>query len=1068
MKNLLTILCFILCAQMSFAQKSIDLSGTWAFAPGSVEDTFPPTSFIDTITLPGTTDEAHKGEVTVGSDFGILTRTHKFIGLAWYSTTINVTDDIVRRDLFLELERVMWRSVLWVDGVKMSTCDALNSKHSHYIGRLSKGEHNLTLSIDNSLIYNIGDKGHAYTEYTQTIWNGAVGRIRVIVKDVVSLDNPQIYTTIDPVKLTIIDTLKSYDLRRGKVSVKYSLKSPDREHEFFSNTKDVVLTGENTPISFSDMMPETVQLWDDVNPNIYHLTVTLTYNGVVRDTKSMEIGFREVTASKSKVVVNGREVFLRGNLDCVHFPLTGYPSCKVEDWEHIFRIYKSYGLNHVRFHSWCPPEAAFVAANRLGIYIQSEVLWIDHWMTNPPKDRPDMITKGFPEGLGKNQSANKFVVAELDNMVVNYGNNPSFIMMCIGNELGNSDFDVMEGWIKRIKERDDRRLYSVSAARKITPTDQYMVTHYIDGIGAARGLRVGGSTDWDFEDVYSKINIPVIAHEIGQWPVYPRWSEIKKYTGVLRARNFEEFKASATKNHVADQNEEFVNATGALNQIMYKYEIESFLRTPSCGGIQLLSMQDYQGQGEALIGWLDVFHQSKGITTPEKFRRHHSEIVPLARIGKFVWSSDEIFNAKIQLAQYSNNSITDKIYWNIVDEYSRVVARGEVDTREYKSATSVIAAEIKADLKNIVKAQKLTLNIGLESMPVENSWNIWVFPAIKAKDAPEEVYVTRNIDKSTEDVLAKGGKVLLVANDLGIKGKFEPLNFNPLYWSSTFFPGQGINTLGLLIRDKHPMLSKFPTDSHSDWQWESIHKNSRGFMINSLSSKLMPIVQPIDDFHRNEKLGAIFELKVGSGKVVVCGFDILNDGNIVANTLKNSITEYMLTAEFNPEISVSVEALKELLPYREPAVVVLPEEFKNAFLYIECANNVSEQNKSLPWAKSVDKCVSLDGVSYNFNGDGVWSDAEGKAWHSKEATLTINCPEGMIGTLYLYFHDWNNQNRTGALNFEGREYPLEEHSGKGRWVKLHVMREDTNNGTIVLKWNTLSGGNLMLSKVVLL
>lgn len=1068
MKNILTLFCLILCVQMSFAQKSIDLSGPWAFAPGSVEDTLPPTSFIDTITFPGTTDEAHKGEVTVGSDFGILTRTHKFIGLAWYSTTINVTDDIVSRDLFLELERVMWRSVLWVDGVKMSTCDALNSKHNHYIGRLSKGEHNLTLSIDNSLIYNIGDKGHAYTEYTQTIWNGAVGRIRVIVKDVVSLDNPQIHTTIDPVKLTIIDTLKSYDLRKGKVSVKYSLKSPDSEHEFFSNTKDVVLTGEYTPISFSDMMPETIQLWDDVNPNIYNITVTLTYNGVVRDTKSMEIGFREVTASKSKVVVNGREVFLRGNLDCVHFPLTGYPSCKVEDWEHIFRIYKSYGLNHVRFHSWCPPEAAFIAANRLGIYIQSEVLWIDHWMTNPPKDRPDMITKGFPEGLGKNQSANKFVVAELDNMVVNYGNNPSFIMMCIGNELGNSDFDVMEGWIRRIKERDDRRLYSVSAARKITPTDQYMVTHYIDGIGAARGLRVGASTDWDFEDVYSKINIPVIAHEIGQWPVYPRWSEIKKYTGVLRARNFEEFKASATKNHVADQNEAFVNATGALNQIMYKYEIESFLRTPSCGGIQLLSMQDYQGQGEALIGWLDVFHQSKGITTPEKFRRHHSEIVPLARIGKFVWSSDEIFNAKIQLAQYSNNSITDKIYWNIVDEYSRVVARGEVDAREYKSATSVIAAEIKADLKNIVKAQKLTLNIGLESMPVENSWNIWVYPVIKAKDAPEEVYITRNIDKSTEDVLAKGGKVLLVANDLGIKGKFEPLNFNPLYWSSTFFPGQGINTLSLLIRDKHPMLSKFPTDSHSDWQWESIHKNSRGFMINSLSSQLMPIVQPIDDFHRNEKLGAIFELKVGSGKVVVCGFDILNDGNIVAHTLKNSITEYMLTAEFNPEISVSVEALKELLPYREPAVVVLPEVFKNAVLYIECANNVSEQNKSLPWAKSVDKCVSLDGVSYNFNGDGVWSDAEGKSWHSKEATLTINCPEGMIGTLYLYFHDWNNQNRTGALNFEGREYPLEEHSGEGRWIKLHVMREDTNNGTIVLKWNTLSGGNLMLSKVVLL
>lgn len=306
------------------------------------------------------------------------------------------------------------------------------------------------------------------------------------------------------------------------------------------------------------------------------MKVTLEDKKKQFDSREIEFGFREVSHSNSKILVNGKPVFLRGNLDCVHFPLTGYPSCKVEDWEKIFRIYKDYGLNHVRFHSWCPPEAAFIAADRLGIYIQAETIWIDWWMSSEQKDRPEMNTKGYPQGLGKNPSADRYVQQELTRMIDAYGNHPSFVMQCIGNELGNSDFEVMESWMKPLKEKDSRRLYSVSTARKIMPVDQYMATHYINGLGSARGLKGGASTSWDFEDVYSKSNIPVLSHEIGQWPVYPRWSEIKKYKGVLKARNFEEFREQARKNKIEEQNEEFVAASGALNQIMYKYEIESF------------------------------------------------------------------------------------------------------------------------------------------------------------------------------------------------------------------------------------------------------------------------------------------------------------------------------------------------------------------------------------------------------------------------------------------------------------------------------------------------------------
>ena len=221
-----------------------------------------------------------------------------------------------------------------------------------------------------------------------------------------------------------------------------------------------------------------------------------------------------------------------------------------------------------------------------------------------------MTTRGLPKGLGHNPSADKFVPEELQRMIEAYGNHPSFTMLCIGNELGNSNFDIMQQWIKSLQEKDPRRLYAISTARKIMPADQYMVTHNIPQIGGTYGIN-GFGTDNDRESIYSKATIPVIAHEVGQYPVYPLWNEIDKYTGVLEARNLESLRQQAVKNHIEHQDRKFHEASGALQTILYKGLIENLLRTPSCAGFQMLSMTDYSGQGEALVGWLDSFWDSK-------------------------------------------------------------------------------------------------------------------------------------------------------------------------------------------------------------------------------------------------------------------------------------------------------------------------------------------------------------------------------------------------------------------------------------------------------------------------
>lgn len=1103
MKTLLVITMALLCTGAIHAQSHIDLGGEWKL---TLQHTAPRDLRPATAHLPGTTDQAKAGTPTSGSDFGILTRTHKYCGTAIWERQVTIPETWRGKYLSLDLERVMWESRLKVDGtpiIDIERQDALSTPHRHIIAPLTPGTHTLTLEINNDTIYNIGDKGHAYGEYTQTIWNGAVGDLRLTPLEPLRMDNPQIFTAVSPdqtCSMKLIDTLIN---ERGKCAftIQYSLYDLEDNHtphlarqELWSTTQTIKATGGKIPISLESVMPVGVKPWSDTSPNLYNLNVTLLdRKGATIDNRIIEIGFREITTSDSKILVNGRPVFMRGNLDCVHFPITGYPSCEVKDWERIFRIYKDYGLNHVRFHSWCPPQAAFTAANRIGIYIQAEAIWIDWWMGTPPTDRPEMYTKGLPKGLGHNPSADSFVPRELERMVKHYGNNPSFIMMCIGNELGNSDFDTMARWIEPIKARDNRRLYSLSAARRITPTDQYMVTHHVDGIGATRGLAGGASTNWDFEANYSRMKIPTIAHEIGQWPVYPRWSEINKYTGVVRARNFDEFRTIARTNHIEEQNEEFTASSGALNQIMYKYEIESFLRTPSCAGIQLLSMQDYQGQGEALIGWLDSHWDSKGITSPERFRNHHDTLVPLLRIDKFVWSADETLSAKIQLANHGTATLNDSLHWQIRDSQSRTIANGIVAAHGIEIASSPIIDSISVNLSSITKADKLTIELRLKSRPIHNSWNVWVYPTAEnsgaknptaersgaerfddessdAENFGDGIFITDRFDAECRDRLNAGERVLLLASGLGREGSYDAISFFPLYWSLTFFPGQGINTIGMLLRNSHPALLHFPTDSHSDWQWQSIYKGARGFIINNFPADFRPIAQPIDDFHRNNKLGAIMEMSVGKGRLMVCGFDIsdtASDRSPAAEQLRSSLLHYMQSEEFQPTHTIPADTLAELFASKAKLEDGMPSEFNSALLYIECAKQVTDLEQPKPWSQESDKAISRRATTYKVECDGTWADQTSEAWHGRNISLEIDCPQGMIGSLYLFFHDWSNQARTGTVRFEGRDYELGPHDGQGRWVKLHVMREDSNDGKLRMNATVKQGGNLMLSRVAL-
>lgn len=1051
------------------AQNSINLQGTWFVELDQQSEGIKNTKNLQ-INLPGTLTEAGYGEKTIGSDYGILTQTHKYIGVAWYQREIEIPKDWKNKIVEIFLERVLWESRIFIDGKELSMQDGLGTPHIHKIGKLSPGKHMLSIRVNNDMVHNIGDKGHAYGEYTQSIWNGIIGRMELHAKDLTHINTIRTFSVLDSDQLKVELEIEAVANEKAEItmeiielatnSIKYKTKV--RENLILGNNKKEIVVNLNGKL----------KKWTEFDPTVYILKTSVKTRKY-QDEIHTEFGFVKISHDGTKLTINDQPVFLRGNLDCVHFPLTGYPSAKIEDWIRIFKIYKEYGLNHVRFHSWCPPEAAFKAANRVGIYIQAEAsIWIDWWMSEDMKlkGRPEMDTKGYPKGLGKDQERDKFVIAEMNRVVDFYGNNPSFTMFCIGNELGNADFDVMEQWVSDLKIKDPRRLYATSTARKIMKVDDYMATHYIPDIGRTRGLN-GAGTDWDFEDVYSQMNIPIIAHEIGQWPVYPSWKEIDKYTGVLKARNFEEFKVVAEKNGIVDQDEDFKMASGALNQIMYKYETESFLRTASCAGVQLLSMQDYQGQGEALIGWLDAFWDSKGIVTPEKFKEHFDETVPLLRTKKFIWTNNEVFEAKAQLSHYGNSDIKNgEIILRIVSSGGKVLKEEFWPVSNITIGSLINVGDISMPLSDLNEAQQLTVSIELKGTHFKNDWKIWVYPSEISINSKDNLLVVDEINEATLTALKNGAKVLLLAHNLGTEENSTSVDFYPLYWSYSFFPGQGKTSIGLLLKDKHPAFNHFPTSFHSDWQWEPFRKNTKAFILNEMPQNYKPIAQVIDDFHRNNKEGAIFEFKVGNGKLLICGFDISNEDSPVAKQLKYSLTEYMKSNAFAPTQGVEELFLKELFPII-PQVdkVNANAEFNNVLLQVDAANKMTEKETSKPWTNKLDDIVMANqGSSYKVKAEGVWLDDHVSAWHGQNMTIEVDCPNGILGTLYVQFNDWNNKGREGYLEFEGRKSKIDSHNEKdGKWVKFHVMREDSNDGKLVLKTKATKGGNLMISQIVL-
>ena len=806
--------------------KRIDLSGTWKFAFDRQHTVKPDDVLTETIELPGTTDTNKKGDISDKRDETThLTRRYSYKGRAWYQHEVEIPAAWKGQNVYLFMERSK-PSEVYVDGKLIGSCNDISTPQVFKIGtKLRSGRHVLSVMVDNGsgVPEQLYASSHAYTEDTQTNWNGIIGEIYL--------------TTQQP--LTAV-------------------------------------------------APKTV------HPN-----------------------FRNFHIKGQHFFANGHVIFLRGKHDACVWPLTGHVAMDVKSWKDYLGRCADYGINHVRFHSWCPPEAAFVAADELGIILQPE---LPFWGSFDDKDSLLMT----------------FLHKEGENIIRWYGHHPSFRMFALGNELWGS-IDKMAEFIADFRKLAPDKVYTFGSNyylgyQGVKPGMDYFTTCRVGGEGwgnynthtrgsfsfadAADGGMINHyypNTQMNFAEGCSTTNVPIISHETGQFQIYPDYNEISKYTGVLYPYNLEVFRSRLEKAGMLDQASDFHKASGLWALQLYKQDMEMDLRTHNMAGFQLLDLQDYPGQGSAYVGILDAFMQSKGLCTEQEWRGWCSEVVPLLIAPKFCFTNKEGLHAIIQVANYSGTSLKGKtLSWNLDGK------QGIITLPQGEGLINVGALDV--DLSDYNKATQLKLVLQVEGTDYRNSYNLWVYPfGLDLSKLEQKVIVTNELTDRIAQQLENGKSVLLMpdSSKLTVGGLFQTD-----YWNYRMFKTISENnkkmvspgTLGILTDPRHPIFNSFPTEMHTNWQWFPIIKASHPFILDNTGKDYRPIVQVIDNIERNHKLGLVFEFAVGKGKLLVCMADLdTASAYPEGRQFYRSVLEYMTSNDFAPTTSISLEDFRKLM-----------------------------------------------------------------------------------------------------------------------------------------------------------
>jgi len=852
--------------------QKIDLSGLWQVYLDAGKCDALPAVYPDAMTLPGTTSAAGLGPENPNRETYFLTDAHKFEGYAWFMRTFEA-GEWADCQVMLTLERTR-KTTVYLDGKMVGSQNSLCAPHRYLLDGLTAGTHTLVIRVDNTDYPTRG--GHLTSPDTQSNWNGVTGEISLTVAKAI-VSQVQVFP----------------DIAGGSLRIRADVLG---EHSGFAS---VMLPGQMeqlVPINnrtLEGILPLTGNeaLWDEFSPNLHTLAIDME-----GDVYTTTFGLRKFEGKGRTLLCNGREVFLRGKHDGLVFPLTGYAPTDVESWRRVLQTAKDYGVNHYRFHTCCPPDAAFTAADELGIALSPE---LPFWGTI------------YGEGeTGYDAKERSFLIEEGFRMLAEFGHHPSFVFLSMGNELWGSkkalnamladyrkydpDKLYISGannfqWVPEVLEEEDvfvgvrlsgerlirgsyamcdapQGIVQTTAPESVSNYDHMIAPEVVaDTTGKAGKVLIQygtGVKEVDAESAQAFVpNVPVISHEVGQYEFYPDFSEIDKYVGPLKARSFEVFRERLQQAGLWADHERFFRSAGKLAIDCYRREIETFLRTKELSGFQLLDLQDFPGQGTALVGVLNAFMASKGLITSEEWREFCASTVVLGEFEKFVYACGEDVRFSVRVSECDPRNVHTSILCELLDG-DTLLAKQTVPVhstgRRLSSPVSVCLGQVHT---RPFQTRRLTVRLTLEDGTV-NHYPLWVFPRYPIEITREGITLG---DKrvafvaSVEAAKASTVPAIVIPDS---EGKL-PATYASDFWCYPMFRSISqsmgkpvpIGTLGLCIDAQHPWLAAFAQEDYTTPAWYSVIRTAHCENVDCEN----PIVQMVDNIERCQRLCLLWE-----------------------------------------------------------------------------------------------------------------------------------------------------------------------------------------------------------------
>lgn len=896
------------------------LDGTWqlAMVPAPALANVPPAEYPQTMQLPGTTAQQQLGTYNTAREEGVLTERYPFAGQIWLRRVVQITPAQCRRHAELVLERTRI-TTLFVNGRRVGGEKSLCTPHRYDLTGLLTEETELVLCVQNTEYPTKG--GHMTAPDTQTNWIGITGMLTLVFHADVYLSGIRVFPDAANRRVTLRGRL------HGAKSADAALAaSAEPDGRYLSVQKNVVLTGENWKITVA--LPDDAPFWSEYTPHRIALTLTPA-NG---EPETVRFGLRDFCAAGDHFTVNGVPAMLRGKHDALIFPLTGAAPTDLASWMKVFRTAKDWGINHYRFHTCCPPEAAFEAADRTGIYLEPEL--------------PFWGTVHAPGEDGFNAREQAYLIREGLRICEAFGNHPSFCMLSLGNELWGSKERLGE-IIRTLRAADPRPLYTQGSNNFQHMPVQLPEEDFWTGVRTGKGRLLRGSyadcdaplgrlqthapsADWDFSDALTAAspetahasgaaeidiqygtgvrrvkaeqsktfvpNVPIVTHEVGQYNVFPDFREIPQYTGVLEARNFGIFRERLERAGMGDLAEKFFRCSGAFARDCYKMEIEAAMRTPQIAGFQLLDLQDYTGQGTALVGMLNAFLESKGLISSAAWRGFCGDLVLLALFDSYVRTAGETMHigAAVRCSRPDVKAQPVEITMTLGGD----TILSQTFTLPAGATGLVQLGEVTVTPQAIGKA---VLTLSLPASQITNTWQITVLPPASPAELPPEIAVVHRMVDALP-LLHAGRRVLLLpAHDPDAVRGFYCTDFWNYHMFKIISESMGkqvpVGTMGLCIDSTHPIAQAMFSEEYSTPQWYVPVTHADCAVLRILPEGFRPIVQMIDNVERCERLMLLYEAAIGTGKLLVCTvrFDEAPDDPAM-NRLKHAVISYLQAA----------------------------------------------------------------------------------------------------------------------------------------------------------------------------